>query len=115
MLALNIGKNSRPVKFDGTTDPTKKPARSGCPGRESQRGSSTAPPIETYHRAQEWKNSTIWAGTFPDTPGITMSAAIPQHQFKTEIDMARSLAGQHQFCGGAADGIAMHADGAQAG
>jgi hypothetical protein len=45
--------------------PKKKPVRSGCLGRESQRGSSTAPPIEMYHRAQEWKNSTVYAGTFP--------------------------------------------------
>src|ERR1700709_465439 len=46
--------------------------------------------------------------------GITMSTAIPQNQFKTEIDMARSAARQHQLGGGAADSVAMNADGAEA-
>jgi hypothetical protein len=44
-----------------------------------------------------------------------ISAAVAQNQFKAEIDLARSLARQHQLCGGATDGVAMHADGAQAG
>ena len=46
---------------------------------------------------------------------MTLSAAIPQNQFKTEIDMARSAARQHQPGGGAADGVAMDADGAETG
>jgi len=48
-------------------------------------------------------------------PGMTISTAVAQHQLKAEIDMARSLARQHQLCGGAADGVAMHPDGAQTG
>jgi hypothetical protein len=46
------------------------------------------------------------------SPGITMSAAIAQNQFKTKIDMARSAARQHQLGCGAADGVAMNADSA---
>jgi hypothetical protein len=64
-LALNVGKNSRLVKLDGRPTPRKNPSGAVASDGESQRGSSTAPPIEMYHCAQEWKNSTVWAGTFP--------------------------------------------------
>src|SRR5882757_5508541 len=41
------------------------------------------------------------------------SPAVAQHQFKTEIDMARPGPRQHQFCRRAADGIAVNADGTE--
>jgi hypothetical protein len=42
--------------------------------------------------------------------GDRLSATIPENQFKTEIDMARSTAREHQFGGGATDGVTMNAD-----
>jgi hypothetical protein len=45
---------------------------------------------------------------------MTDSSVIPQHQFKAEIDMARTFPRQHQLCCGAADGVAVNADGAEA-
>jgi hypothetical protein len=65
-LVLNVGKNSRMVKLDGQLAQRKNPSGAAASDGESQRGSSTAPPIEMYHCAQEWKNSTVWPGTFPD-------------------------------------------------
>src|SRR5712691_5274169 len=48
-----------------------------------------------------------------DHPGMTISTAVAQNQLEAEIDLARSAARHHQLCGGAADGIAVNADGAK--
>jgi hypothetical protein len=46
--------------------PNEKPRPEGLPrtGKVNVVG-STAPPIEMYHSAREWKNSTVWPGRFP--------------------------------------------------
>jgi hypothetical protein len=44
----------------------KKTVRSDCLGRGKVNVvGSTAPPIETYHCAMGWKNSTVWTGRSP--------------------------------------------------
>jgi hypothetical protein len=57
-----------------TADPRKNPSGAAASDGKSQRGSSTAPPIEIYHGAQEWKNSTVRAGTFPGKSSGAISA-----------------------------------------
>jgi hypothetical protein len=44
---------------------------------------------------------------------MTISTAVAQNQLEAEIDLARSAARHHQLRGGAADGVAVNADGAE--